>query len=61
MKPGDKVRKTLTVLKTDKRGIPTVYAIDELRYVILPEDVEKAVQKLRAKEGKRKDERQKQD
>jgi len=52
MKPGDKVRKTLTVLKVNKRGIPTVYAIDELRYVILPEDVGKAVAKQR--EGKMK-------
>jgi hypothetical protein len=50
MKPGDKVRKTLTVLKVDKRGIPTVYAIDELRYVLLPEDVGKAIEKQR--EGK---------
>jgi hypothetical protein len=53
MKPGDKVRKTLKVLKVDKRGIPTVYAIDELRYVLLPEDVEKAVQILREKAAKK--------
>ena len=46
MKPGDKIRKTITVLKV-KNGIPTVYAINELRYVILPEDVEKAIKKLR--------------
>ncbi|WP_019536569.1 hypothetical protein [Paenibacillus ginsengihumi] len=49
MKPGDKVRKTLTVLRTSKHGVPTVYAIDELRYVILPEDVGKAVGKLKKK------------
>jgi hypothetical protein len=45
MKPGDKVRKVMTVLKVSKHGIPTVYAIDELRYVILPEDVGRAIAK----------------
>jgi hypothetical protein len=52
VKPGAKLRKTLTVLKVNKHGVPTVYAIDEIRYVILPEDVGKAVQKLRAREMK---------
>jgi hypothetical protein len=46
MKPGDKIRKTITVLKV-KKDIPTVYAIDEIRYVILPEDVGKALEKKR--------------
>mgnify|MGYP001337765722 CR=1 FL=1 len=49
MKPGDKIRKTITVLKV-KNGIPTVFAIDELRYVILPEDVGKAVASQRKTE-----------